>query len=226
MRKYPKIALLCLFIFISAIIAGCGNSATENSNDVATGAKNSSGKVDVSELLTKAKDVKGFSAEVFISAIDSKLEQKIAMQGDNFRIEMKDPTLGINTITIINSGKNIMYMYQPDENTAFEMDLSAGELGTGEDISPTSRLDDLDAANMKYLGEEKIDGKNCYMFEINEDGNPGKVWLWKDYGFPLKMEMYEDGEIMTIEYKNVKIQDIPSSQFELPAGVEIMDFGF
>ncbi|NLB18936.1 MAG: hypothetical protein GX825_09475 [Syntrophomonadaceae bacterium] len=51
------------------------------------------------------------------------------------------------------------------------------------------------------------------------------MWIWKDYGLPLKVETIVEGESLVIEYKNINIGEIDDSMFELPAGIEVMDLG-
>jgi outer membrane lipoprotein-sorting protein len=51
-----------------------------------------------------------------------------------------------------------------------------------------------------------------------------KMWIWKEYGFPIRAEMTTSAGTTIAEYRNLDFSDIPDSLFELPPGVEIMEF--
>ncbi|MDA8096172.1 MAG: hypothetical protein RDV00_00565 [Clostridia bacterium] len=77
---------------------------------------------------------------------------------------------------------------------------------------------------MKYPGQDTVDGKKCSVYKTTDEGSKAKVWLWEEYGFPIRVESLADGQTVVVEYKNIKVDDIPASMFELPAGVQVMEF--
>lgn len=49
-------------------------------------------------------------------------------------------------------------------------------------------------------------------------------YVWEEYGFPLKVEYYENGKPAdAVEYKNVAVNNVPDSAFDLPAGVQTQE---
>jgi len=49
------------------------------------------------------------------------------------------------------------------------------------------------------------------------------MWIWKEKGFPIRIEMTSIEGTFIIEYKNIEFTDVPDSMFELPEGVQIVD---
>jgi outer membrane lipoprotein-sorting protein len=49
------------------------------------------------------------------------------------------------------------------------------------------------------------------------------MWIWEQYGFPIRVEMTTTEGTVIVEYKNIEFTDIPDIMFELPEGVEIME---
>ncbi len=76
--------------------------------------------------------------------------------------------------------------------------------------------------NPKVVGTETIDGKACLVVEYSVSGAPTKMWLWQDYGFPLRVETKVPAGIKVVESSNIDFADIPDSMFELPPGVQVI----
>ena len=138
------------------------------------------------------------------------------VKGNKIRIEMTEQ--GETIIMLIDYDAGTLYMYMPEENMAMEMPFGQ---------ATTSALDDTQAiAGYDYtvIGTETRDGKVCMVVEYSYGGTSAKAWIWKEYGFPIRIEV-TTAEGMTItEFKNIDFADIPDSMFELPAGVQIMEF--
>jgi len=52
-----------------------------------------------------------------------------------------------------------------------------GAGGRGDDESPVDMLDMSAALDMKVIGSEKVDGRDCHVIESREGGSVSKVWL-------------------------------------------------
>ncbi len=173
------------------------------------------------------------------------MEQRIVIQGENMRMEMTDPDTETTSITIVNADEDVMYIYDPEENTAYEMDMSYEEPEMDlddeldedlmedddwvddDEVDPTAFADEFWGDSIEYVGQEQVDGKDCHVFAFKDEDEEGKVWIWKEYGFPLRWEEIDaDGEEMIVEYRNVVVGEVPAEEFQLPEGVEIIDFGF
>ena len=68
----------------------------------------------------------------------------------------------------------------------------------------------------KFLGEETVSGMPCKKYEITEEGEKTIFWISTQFPFPIKVE---DSEV-TMEYKNIKMDPLKDSVFELPKGYE------
>jgi len=91
----------------------------------------------------------------------------------------------------------------------------------------TEKVSEEDAAEAEDLGTQEIDGVECRGWRISnygEENAAAKMWLHKEYGLPIKIEVFENDELIrTVEYKNLTVGDIPADTFEIPEDVEILD---
>lgn len=90
---------------------------------------------------------------------------------------------------------------------------------------------DRECLNVEPVGHETIAGFNCALFEetskeeTSKVGTKTKVWLSLDKGWVVKLEMTTAELTATIESKEIDLNPtIPDSVFDLPAGVEIIEF--
>ena len=84
----------------------------------------------------------------------------------------------------------------------------------------------LKSVKAKPLGQERIEGKLCDVYQItySQTGAKSKIWVWKGKNFPLKSVMTVGSETITTRYRNVQMGiNIPDSLFKLPSGTQIMD---
>jgi outer membrane lipoprotein-sorting protein len=142
-------------------------------------------------------------------------------EGSRFRVEV--PTGELTMIQLIDLDNKIMYMYNPEENMAMEMDLSGFE-----GLATEMGADILDY-HPTVIGTETLDGMVCqvvaYTYTDLQGGEAkAKQWLWKERGFPIRVETTSQGQTSIMEMKNIEFGDIPDEMFELPDGVEIMEF--
>ena len=102
----------------------------------------------------------------------------------------------------------------------------ADAVETGEYLDPRGGAEHIMQNNPVITGTEKIDGKSCWVIEFTDLSarEDVKAWVWKDKAFPIRVEMKShQGPTMLQEYKNIDFGNILDSEFELPAGVEVID---
>lgn len=128
----------------------------------------------------------------------------------------------MTVVIIFNPEEKVMYMYYPAQKMATKSALDSNMVPD----SPLGEASNILDYSPNIVGTETIDGKDCAVvaYEMPGEGNV-KMWIWKDKGFPLKMEMTANGSTTTIEYGNIDFSDIPDSVFELPDDVQIIDSG-
>jgi hypothetical protein len=74
----------------------------------------------------------------------------------------------------------------------------------------------------KKTGTEKILGKECTVYEINEGGVPSKIWVWKK--IPLKVTYSQQGVEVVMEALELnESPDFPEGIFDLPSTVTFKD---
>jgi len=118
-------------------------------------------------------------------------------------------------VYLIDSDAKTMYAYIPAQNMAMKMDFSRAPEAATESL-------DLEAYNPVAIGTETLDGKVCLVVEYTVQEVKAKSWIWKEKGFPIRMETASPQGTMVMEFKNIEFVDIPDSMFELPAGVQIL----
>jgi len=114
---------------------------------------------------------------------------------------------------IIDMADRAMYMYDPEKNEALKMPM-------GDEDEDMPNPYDFYSDDLKVSGSETIDGVDCWVVEgtENEDA-PGKAWIGKADGL---MRQAQDGDDL-IKFTYTRINEIPDSEFELPADVTIQD---
>jgi outer membrane lipoprotein-sorting protein len=176
-------------------------------------------------LMDKSLGISSMKYDVVISngIMNSKAYQKKS------KSRMDTSMMGMNMVLITDKDKQIMFTYLVDQNKAMKTELNQAVPAANQ-----SDIQDLWNYNLVVKGTEPLDGKICTVAEYSKatpQGNAsGKVWLWQDYGLPLRMDTTMSGTgkdslnmTVTIEFKNYEFVDIPDSRFELPAGVEMVD---
>ena len=144
------------------------------------------------------------TAKVWLKSEAGKMKTETTMQGQT-------------TIMIADWNEGVVYNYMPAQNMAFKMDIGQAPESP---VEGTVNLDDYEPV---IVGSEVVDGKDCWVVEADREGVNTKSWIWKEKGFPVKVEVDTDQGKMIVEYKNIDFGDIPDSEFELPAGVQIME---
>lgn len=114
--------------------------------------------------------------------------------------------------------QGIVYMYMPDENMAMQMPLTQAPESAVEEAQSVADYD------YTVIGTETMDGKVCLVVEYTVEQATAKMWIWKEHGFPIRIETTTVEDKTVIEFKNIEFTDIDDSMFELPPGVQIMEF--
>lgn len=178
----------------------------------------------ITGLLNKGKNIPGFSYDYIIEqtgeGASMKITGKTFISGQKTRNETTIDNHKM--IVIADADANVMYNYDPSQNTAMKISLDVNK--KGGDIS-TKYTDEANAVKMKVIGTATYEGVKCTIVQIEGDtpGETTKMWLREDYGLPMKIETTMGNGKMTMEYKNMKIGAQPAELFKLPPGVNIMD---
>ena len=128
--------------------------------------------------------------------------------------------------TIVSNGKT-MWIYYKKMNEVVKVNLpeKRPKFDYGEIIK-----DLLKRNEVKLLGSDEMAGRDCYVIEVIPKNKTSyvkqKLWIDKEYWYPLKIEINYGEFNSTIEYKDVKFNTgIPDSFFEFkpPKGAKVVE---
>ncbi len=142
---------------------------------------------------------------------------KVWVKGKKMRKE--ETTTWGQTITLLDMDwdARTMYMHYPEKWKDMVWKVTY--------VPAKSAMDEAQSIldyNTTIIGHETLDGEVCLIVKYTVEGLPSKMWIWEQYGFPIRVEMTTAEGKTIIEYKNIEFGDIPDSTFELPKGVRIM----
>lgn len=143
------------------------------------------------------------------------MEMQVWMEGNKARIEMDEQ--GQHIIYIVNHDTGNAYMCMPDMGIAYKVDVSMAPQPEYEDVQ------DIAGYNYTVIGTETMDGKVCLVVEYSAQGATVKSWIWKEHGFPIRVETTTSQGTMIAVFKNISFGDISDSLFEVDPGITIME---
>jgi len=125
-------------------------------------------------------------------------------------------TEGETIITLTNFNTQTVYLYYPSQNMAMRATYEPTE-------TALDKTEGIEQYNPEIIGTEMLDGKECLVIRYVNEGVTTKMWIWKEYGFVIRIEINDQNGLTTVQYKNISFADIDDSLFEIPDGVEIFD---
>jgi len=219
-----KFILPALLLGILVLIgAGCGEKEAENGALPSNGEEEVGVTESLTDVLDKAKGISSFKYDIVTTAPgQASMTMKIWLKGQKTRMEGTFD--GQSMVYLMDASKQLAYTYFPSENMAMEIDMSKAQQATGE--SPTEQSGSVMDYNPVTLGTETLDGKTCLVIEYSTSTGEVKMWVWTRYGLPIRTETTTTEGTAVVELKNISIDNISDSMFELPAGVQIMEIPF
>jgi len=135
-----------------------------------------------------------------------------------------------NTLTV-SDGKTV-WTYNKQKNEVVKTELpetpEKPEFDYGKIIKEM-----LENNKVELLGEEKIANRDCYIIEVRPKNESyyikQKLWIDKEFWYPLRMEIYYGKFNSTIEYKDVEFNTgISDKEFEfvVPEGAKVTERKF
>ena len=229
-----RVVLGCMALVLTLALliplAGCGGGGTTATpTGTTTGAATTPTKTSTSTSGKTLADIYGVGKKIG----DVKYDQVTTVSGEaqstTTKVYMKDAWLmdkmkfryemtedGTTTIIIMDMATGISYMYLPDENMAYKMEAS-----DTEDTNPMENADEIIPVK---LGTETIDGKLCDVYQWTYQDTTDKEWIWKDKSLTIKEETTSPYGTTITECKNIVFGTLSNDLFQLPAGVEIVQF--
>ena len=180
-------------------------------------------ELSLTEIFGKAKGISSFKYDMVATA-PGETAETIKMWWQGKKMRMEGAFEGKSMVYLVDTDKQVAYMYFLAENTAMKISLSKAQESAGE--SPTEQSESIMKYNPVTLGSETLDGKSCLVVEYSTETEEVKMWVWTKYGLPIRTEMTTEKGTSVVELKNIDFSSISDSMFELPAGVQIMEVPF
>ena len=232
MKRIVSLLLVLVVVLGCVGLAACGggdggavpdNGGGEpaNGNGDANGDGNGGGNGDgegLGDILGHGTGIDSVSYTMEISGPGMPaVTTQVWMERNKMRTEMTQQGQTETMIYLVDYDAGTAYMYMPDQNMAIQMDISQ--------VPPPDYESAQDIPDYDYnvIGTQTEDGKVCLVVEYSYGGATVKSWIWKEHGFPVRVETTTAEGKTVIVYKNIDFGDIDDSMFELPAGVQIME---
>jgi len=208
LKKTRFIGILILVLLLALV--GCGGSEPPPQDDPAEDGE------DLAALFEKGRQIEELSYEFYMDVSGMETEGKVWLKKNKMKVEM---TVGGQTaITIIDGDAEEAYMYMPAENMAIRMPFTMDDDEMFE--APTDFLD-YDESIMDVGETVILNGIECQKVSFKDESNI-TMWIHKEYGIPIRVEIEMEGETIVWEYRNISIAPIPDEVFKLPDGVNII----
>jgi hypothetical protein len=210
--------------------------------------KNSS---DIEMLIRNAQKIPAISYEIVTVYPDGFPNSKYWQKNELSRKEIIVD--GRKEITIVNGKERVAYDYFPDIAVARKKDFYGMNVEEMKREFFSSSIIERGFLSLKYnpniIGEDIIDGKECVIISfvetvkmitevistVDETGIPKeefktenvenevKMWIWKDYGIPVRFET-ETYSGKTIEKViNISLDNISNKMFMFPKNIHIIE---
>lgn len=227
MKKIISLLLVLVVVLSCVGLAACngdggavvddGGSHPADGNGNGNGDGNGSGGGEsLTDIVGQGAGIDSVSYTMEISGPGMpSVSTRVWMEGNKFRSEMTEQEQTMIFLANYDTAK--AYMYMPDLNMAYEVDISTVPPPDYEDVQ------DIPDYDYDVLDTQTMDGKECLVVEYSQAGATIKCWIWKEHGFPVRVETTTAEGTTTIEYKNIDFSDIPDSVFEVDPGVTIME---
>lgn len=211
---FPLVLVLAFVLVLPLYGCGGGENEAEPGEEAQSGQE-----VTLDDLFGKARDIRGYSYDYVITDGGSQqtLEGKMYVKGKKQRVEINSEEGQLIQIVDLETKK--AYSYMPDQQTAFEIDMS--QLEAPE--TPSDYVEQADTANAKYLGKEEVNGVQCHKYSIENEASSVVYWVHEEYGLPVKIETTLQDVVSTMDFKNLEVGDLEEGLFKLPDGVQVQN---
>ena len=164
-------------------------------------------------------EIKQFSATVVMSGMPAKRgmgqgDMKIYRSGDKMRT-----TMGSMGYMVMDLAQHTNYMVM---GTGMCMQMNA----SGQQ-NPFAQVQGA-AIDRSPVGTDTVDGHACKVENITvtpRDGKPSKMKVWEAEdlkGFPVKVEIPSNSGTITLQYKDISLDEPPASLFTHPDNCQQM----
>ncbi len=199
-------------VILALLLLGCTQQTQLTAEEIAK------------EMQKRYESIKDMSGEIVVTTNYGDKEEtyraKFWMKGNKYR--------GDDGKTLTVSNGSVTWIYDREKNEVVRMSFS-GEKPQFDYGMIIKGL--MESYNVRLLGEERIDSRECYVIEAEPKAGGAKMKMWvdKEFWYPLKTEMTVEGVTTVVEYRNVSFNTGLSDdlfEFTPPEGVKIVEKKF
>ena len=172
----------------------------------------------------------GLNSPLFAFAVS--YDQKVSVNQSpiaTIKVIVKDEKMhaesnfgGMTSVMIRNESG--VYSYLPAQKMATKIPASMDRPNLTRDLPHF--MDFLNKNGATKIGSEKIAAYDCDIYKFTEPTikKDAKAWIWKEKGFPVKIEVNATEGLTVVELTNIQFTVNPDdATFKLPADAKIID---
>lgn len=174
---------------------------------------------DIKDVLLKAREIDSLVYDVTMKKFGEVFSLKFWEKKGMMRMDVlfKSRTM----INLWNGEEGVGYLYTAGDTTATEI-----KIDQAKDIFSSSIKQWVENAlyyDLVVIKKEKIDDKECLLVKYDRKEGDVEMWIWEEYGLPIKIISQEEWGVVEIFIENVEINDIPDTMFHLPLGIKVIE---
>ncbi len=175
------------------------------------------------EIADKAKDLKCFHFKV-VATVPGEADAGYEIwMNDDGKMKMEGDVGGEGEGMMLMDGE-AMYMYDAETGQAMKFPMDGPDASSAPiQQNPVDNIEEILGFGYTVDGEEEINGMDCIVVNYSDMGADMTMYIWKDYGFPVKTVIDGPTGEMVTEYKEIDFDCADDDEFQLPAGAEVMD---
>ncbi len=202
-----------LFLFVSSCNKS-GGTKENNTDENASGGK-SDNKYELKSAIVTSKTDMGMAGSEMTTILYFDDHGEKSATENRTKMSVMGQTMETNTKMIMKDG--YMYTWNTADKTGSKMKLDMMQNGENFDFKKMTQ-EMMDKMKIKKTGSANVKGKNCDVYEMNDESMTGKYYIWDN--ITMKSETSMSGMSVTTEVTDIKENaSIPASIFEIPADV-------
>lgn len=205
---------------LGLVLVGYNPARDYRSDSTGSGMHITAESSELKELVNRSAGIEGLSYRAVTNYPMWSHETRVWMQGDVVKTETVVD--GETLILVIDNARGELLSYDAAQNAATVMSLGEGHVSMPE--SPLEYVRELDPAEWVPGETTFFDGLRCRRFTREDLDEETVMYIWEEYGLPLRVESTVDGRTTLVEFREMEVGRLPQDVFDLPAGVQVMDF--
>lgn len=168
------------------------------------------GSGPIAELLSKQRAVTSYVQTITFNG--KTIKNKVKLQnGKPVRAKMD---MGKDGMMLVQYDKKAQYIVDTKNNSAMMMPVTDQTAGA-DSQSGIAGLDDPSRIKSLKASNDRIDGQDCW--KVTKAKSDMVFWAEKKNGLPVQVKLGSQ----TMRFKYDKLNAVPDSEFELPAGCRV-----